>query len=212
MCNFEFLRIENYLRQTHGLSQKEKYDAARREATLMTLHSSSESSAEKQRMRRKQVMHIVHWELLYLVKTYSFDSDSDGDINWVAKRYVDKIACSSDEDEVGADEDEVGADEDEDDDDDSAAEDDEDDHDAIDHGDGDDDVDYEDQVDIPILSPYEEEREMAAFMKWLKSINGVNKSERKAIKHKSTLMLILRYDDSIPINLDNLRSMSFLSN
>ena len=41
-------------------------------------------------------------------------------------------------------------------------------------------------------------------------INGGNKSEQQAIKHKSTLMRVLRYDDTIPINLDNLRSMSSL--
>ena len=72
------------------------------------------------------------------------------------------------------------------------------------------DVDYDDEyMTFCMASPYED-GEFNQFTMWLQSIDGWVKNERSANKHKSVLMLILRYDQNLPVKHSNSLNREFL--
>ena len=72
------------------------------------------------------------------------------------------------------------------------------------------DVDYDDEHTTFFMSSPDEDSELKEFSLWLQSVDGGAKSQRSASKHSSVLMGILRYDDSVEVNLANLLNRQFL--
>ena len=75
----------------------------------------------------------------------------------------------------------------------------------------DDDYDNEDLEEKFYLSSKEEDDLLHEFVQWQKSIDGGNRAERQAQKHKRIVMSIVRHNDDTEINYEYLSCPSFLN-
>ena len=80
-----------------------------------------------------------------------------------------------------------------------------------DDNDEEEDVDYEDGDDRFFISNKEEDDLLTGFVDWLCSPDGGKKPRRTAMKHKSVLMSIVRYDEEQSPDYKNIYNRSFLN-
>ncbi|XP_065640288.1 uncharacterized protein LOC124815663 [Hydra vulgaris] len=195
-CLKEVKRLNNHLRQFHGLKTKEEVQRAtmlaRPVLEISDKESNDESSSDDSSFTDDEVLLENNFTKAIHSDSNFLASDSEDD-DWLGIQYLQKRLEKCSEDHIGHDlrskRDMSPTKEDSE----SSS------------------VDFEDGEQIFYMASSEEEQFLDDFVIWLQSPDGGIKPERTAKKHKNVIMGVVRHAADDDINYKHLSCTSFLN-
>ena len=227
-CIKEVLRLRNHLRQTHRIKDGEaidEYVKISERVPETRVHGENSASSEESEFSssdfevEERLITETAYERMRNSETFgAIDSDSDED--WLAREFNDQhgtncafedrdtgkiLECHYDNDKIKENKFRTNVEEI------PKFHDNENYDNELSNIEDDDDYDNEDLEEKFYLSSKEEDDLLHEFVQWQKSIDGGNRAERQAQKHKRIVMSIVRHNDDTEINYEYLSCPSFLN-
>nr|XP_047124634.1 uncharacterized protein LOC124807122 isoform X2 [Hydra vulgaris]XP_047126611.1 uncharacterized protein LOC124807913 isoform X2 [Hydra vulgaris] len=183
-CLKEVRRLDNHLRQYHKVPTKDVKPLVER-ATCVYERSTSESESLTESDESLSLEPYFDKEVFQQGANF-LDTSTESDEEWLASQYVasrfkNKENLPCHSNDISNSDDSLES------------------------------ADFEDLDDKFYMTSSAEEKFMNEFVDWLISIDGGQKPKRCALKHKSVILGIVRYESEFEINYSNLSCSSFLS-